>query len=117
MKVGCIDMALSLMSACEPMCFGCPDYKSMKQLGSEGTFVMDEDGFFQFAASSNATETEIFHRIKINDTVIDQGYTGKRNWTYYMSQLYAVRKGDTIITQGGTSGVTYFSYFFNERAN
>lgn len=65
MKVGCIDMALSLMSACEPMCFGCPDYKSMKQLGNEGTFVMDEDGFFNLQLQAMLLKLKYFTESKL----------------------------------------------------
>lgn len=92
-----------------------PDYTNLTSLGTKGTFTIDKPGFVQFSCSSGSTEASIFHRIKINGSVTDQGYTETRNYNYYTSPLFPVIPGDTIETIGNPENVSYNTYFYNLR--
>lgn len=92
-----------------------PDYTNHTRLGARGTFTIDTPGFVQFCCSSGSTETSIFHRIKINGVVVDQGHTETRNYTYYWSSLFSVLPGDTLETIGSPDGLGYDTYFYNLR--
>lgn len=92
-----------------------PDYTNRTRLGARGTFTIDTPGFVQFCCSSGSTEASIFHRIKINGVVVDQGHTVSRNYTYYWSSLFSVLPGDTLETIGDPDGLIYDTYFYNLR--
>lgn len=92
-----------------------PDYTNQTRLGATGTFNIDTPGFVQFCCSSESTEASIFHRIKINGSVVDQGYTETRNYNYYTSPLFPVMPGDSIETIGDSDGLKYETRFYNLR--
>lgn len=92
-----------------------PDYTRSTRLGGTGTFVIDTPGFIQFCASTGSVTASIFHRIKINDAVVDQGYTETRNYNYYTSPFFPVVPGDTIVTIGNPDELGYITYFYNLR--
>lgn len=92
-----------------------PDYTNLTSLGTKGTFTIDKPGFVQFCASTGSTDTSIFHRIKINGLVVDQGHTETRNYNYYTSPLFPVIPGDTIETIGAPENLSYYTYFYNLR--
>lgn len=92
-----------------------PDYTSRTVLGTKGTFTIETQGFVQFSCLSDSITTSIFHRIIINDVVVDQGYTVSTNYNYYMSPLFPVSPGDTLETIGDPENITYCTYFFNLR--
>lgn len=92
-----------------------PDYTNYTRLGTKGTFTIDTPGFVQFCASSGSTDTSIFHRIKVNGVVIDQGYTISRNYSYYWSPLFPVLLGDTIETIGDPDTLDFNTYLYNLR--
>lgn len=92
-----------------------PDYTNLTSLGTKGTFTIDKPGFVQFCCSSGSTEASIFHRIKINGSVVDQGYTETRNYNYYTSQLFPVMPGDNVETIGAPENLSYYTYFYNLR--
>lgn len=75
---------------------------------------MPYDGFVQLYASCDSDEIQIFHRIKINGIVLDEGYTEKRNYNYYASQLLPVRKGDHVEIVGETPNAIYSTYFYRK---
>nr|DAO56865.1 MAG TPA: hypothetical protein [Caudoviricetes sp.] len=92
-----------------------PDYTNRTRLGTKGTFTIDTPGFVQFCCSSGSTEASIFHRVKINGIVVDQGHTESRNYTYYSSPLFPVSPGDTLETIGDSDKLGYDTYFYNLR--
>ncbi len=92
-----------------------PDYTNYTRLGATGTFTIDTPGFVQFCASSGSTTTSIFHRIKLNGVVIDQGYTISKSYNYYWSPLFPVLPGDTLETIGDPDELGYHTYLFNLR--
>lgn len=92
-----------------------PDYTNHTVLGAAGTFTIDTPGFVQFGVSSGSIGTSIFHRIKINGNVIDQGYTMSRNYNYYWSPLFPVSPGDTIETIVDPENLLNNTYFYNLR--
>ena len=92
-----------------------PDYTNYTSLGTKGTFTIDAPGFVQFCCSSLSTTASIFRRIKINGTVVDQGYTISKGYNYYWSPLFSVSPGDTIETIGDPDGLSYNTYFYNLR--
>ena len=92
-----------------------PDYTNCTSLGTTGTFTIEKPGFVQFCASTGSTNTSIFHRIKINDVTMDQGYTESKNYNYYWSPLFPVSPGDTLETIGDPAGLSYVTYLFNLR--
>ena len=92
-----------------------PDYTNQTRLGATGTFNIDTPGFVQFCSSSLSTDASIFHRIKINGVVVDQGYTVSRNYNYYTSPLFLVSPGDTLETIGDPGELSYSTYFYNLR--
>ena len=92
-----------------------PDYTNQTVLGTKGTFTIDAPGFVQFDVSSMSVSTSIFHRIKINGIVIDQGYTMSRNYNYYLSPLFPVSPGDTIETIVDPENLSNNTYFYNLR--
>lgn len=92
-----------------------PDYTNRTMLGTKGTFTIDTPGFIQLSCSSLSTEASIFHRIKINGVVVEQGFTVSRNYNYYTSPLFPVSPGDTIVTIGDPDTLSFSTYFFNLR--
>lgn len=92
-----------------------PEYTSLTKLGTTGTFTIDTPGFVQFCCSSLSSEASIFHRIKINGVVVDQGYTVSRNYNYYSSPLFPVSPGDNVETIGDAEKLNYRTYFYNLR--
>lgn len=92
-----------------------PDYTNRTRLGATGTFTIDAPGFVQFCVSNGSTTASIFHRIKINGSVVDQGYTASRNYTYYCSSLFPVLPGDTLETIGGDDKLSFDTFFYNLR--
>lgn len=92
-----------------------PDYTNNTVLGTTGTFNIDTPGFVQFCSSSLSTVASIFHRIKINGSVVDQGYTETRNYNYYTSPLFPVMPGDSIETIGDSDELKYETRFYNLR--
>lgn len=92
-----------------------PDYTNLTELGTTGIFTIDTPGFVQLSCSSLSTEASIFHRIKINGVVVDQGYTVSRNYNYYCSPLFPVSPGDTLETISDPVGLSYHTYLYNLR--
>ena len=92
-----------------------PDYTNHTKLGTKGTFTIGAPGFVQFCCSSGSTSTSIFHRIKINGVVVDQGYTVSRDYNYYWSAFFPVSPGDTLETIGDPENLGYDTFFFNLR--
>ena len=92
-----------------------PDYTNQTVLGTKGTFTIDAPGFVQFGVSSGSISTSIFHRIKINGVVIDQGYTMSKSYNYYWSPLFPVSPGDNIETIVDPENLSNTTYFYNLR--
>lgn len=92
-----------------------PNYNVKTKLGGTGTYTINQNGFVQFHASCGSVTAQIFHRIKINGLVVDEGYTENRNYNYYMSALFPVDVGDVVETIGGTGNVNYDTYFLSSR--
>lgn len=92
-----------------------PDYTNYTRLGAKGTFTIDAPGFVQFCVSSGSIDTSIFHRIKINGVVVDQGYTISKSYNYYWSPFFSVSPGDTIETIGDPENLGYNTYLYNLR--
>ena len=92
-----------------------PDYTSRTSLGGVGTFAIKASGFIQFRVAVGSVTAQLFHRIKINNCVVDEGYTETRNYNYYMSSLFPVVSGDNVETIGGEDKASYETFFYNLR--
>lgn len=93
-----------------------PVYSNIDVLGSVGKFAISRNGYFQLRAFTNgATEASIFHRVTVNGWTVDEGYTVSRNYNYYSSPLIPVMAGDVVNVTGGTAGVTYNAYLYQNR--
>ena len=97
-----------------------PNYASYDVLGTpttNATYNINKDGFFQLHGATLAQSSTIFHRIRINNSIVDEGYTSDLRYGYFTSPLFPVLKGDVVAVEVDTSisGVNYESRLFNVR--
>lgn len=98
-----------------------PDYAHVDTLGTPTTghvtYNISKDGFFQLHGATLATSASIFYRIRINDTIIEEGWTPNMRYGYYSSPLLPVLKGDVVKVEVDTSvaGVNYVANLYHTR--
>lgn len=98
-----------------------PDYAHVDTLGTPTTghvtYNISKDGFFQLHGATLATSASIFYRIRINDTIIEEGWTPNMRYGYYSSPLLPVLKGDVVKVEVDTSvaGVNYVAKLYHTR--
>ena len=99
--------------------FGYPDYSNMTSLKdmldsnnhTDESITIEENCFVFFKAINGSTATSIFGRIKINNNTVSEGHTLTRNYTYYCTQLYPVKKGDVVkVSCSGQTGASLFKF-------
>lgn len=98
-----------------------PDYAHFDTLGTPttgyATYNISKDGFFQLRGATLTTSASIFYRIRINNVIIEEGFTVNMRYGYYTSPLFPVLKGDVIKVEVDTSvaGVNYEAKLYHTR--
>ena len=98
-----------------------PDYAHFDTLGTPttgyATYNISKDGFFQLRGATLTTSASIFYRIRINNVIIEEGFTVNMRYGYYTSNLFPVLKGDVVKVEVDTSvaGVNYEAKLYHTR--
>lgn len=98
-----------------------PDYAHFDTLGTPttgyATYNISKDGFFQLRGATLTTSASIFYRIRINNVIIEEGFTVNMRYGYYTSPLFPVLKGDVVKVEVDTSvaGVNYEAKLYHTR--
>lgn len=98
-----------------------PDYAHFDTLGTPttggATYNISKDGFFQLHGATLTTSTSIFYRIRINNVIIEEGYTVNMRYGYYTSPLFPVLKNDIVKVEVDTNvaGVNYVAKLYHAR--
>lgn len=98
-----------------------PDYAHFDTLGTPttggATYNISKDGFFQLHGATLTTSASIFYRIRINNVIIEEGYTVNMRYGYYTSPLFPVLKNDIVKVEVDTNvaGVNYVAKLYHAR--
>lgn len=98
-----------------------PDYAHFDTLRTPttggATYNISKDGFFQLHGATLTTSASIFYRIRINNVVIEEGYTVNMRYGYYTSPLFPVLKNDIVEVEVDTNvaGVNYVAKLYHAR--
>lgn len=98
-----------------------PDYAHFDTLGTPttggATYNISKDGFFQLHGATLTTSASIFYRIRINNVIIEEGYTVNMRYGYYTSPLFPVLKNDIVKVEVDTNvaGVNYAAKLYHAR--
>lgn len=98
-----------------------PDYAHFDTLGTPttggATYNISKDGFFQLRGATLTTSASIFYRIRINNVIIEEGYTVNMRYGYYTSPLFPVLKNDIVKVEVDTNvaGVNYVAKLYHAR--
>lgn len=114
-------LRIYILNLCQSLANKIPDYAHYDTLGTPttgyATYNISKDGFFQLRGATLTTSASIFYRIRINNVIIEEGFTVNMRYGYYTSPLFPVLKGDVIKVEVDTSvaGVNYEAKLYHTR--